>query len=100
MSGAVLARIYNHTKKTIQKTVDAPMMNLSTFVKSCIAALALSPVAAILLLCWMLGQAHSAATLLPNGEQCFSATTPTSGGFYGSITALGTISGGSGYDLC
>lgn len=42
----------------------------------------------------------AAATLLPNGEQCFSATTPTSGGVAGTgtglIGALGTITAGTG----
>lgn len=41
--------------------------------------------------------AHAAATLLPNGEQCFQATSPTSGGLSGPLTTLGTISAGSGY---
>lgn len=41
--------------------------------------------------------ARAAATLLPNGEQCFQATTPSSGGLYGPITTLGSITGGSGY---
>ena len=59
--------------------------------------IALSLIPAILAFCALLGQAHAAATLLPPGEQCFSATTPTSGGLYGPITTLGTITGGSGY---
>jgi hypothetical protein len=41
--------------------------------------------------------ARGAATLLPNGEQCFSAATSTSGGSVGLITSFGTIVGGSGY---
>ena len=42
-------------------------------------------------------QAFSAATLLPNGQQCFQATAPTSGGLSGPLTTLGTLTGGSGY---
>lgn len=41
--------------------------------------------------------ARSAATLLPNGEQCFSANTASSGGSAGLILSFGVISGGSGY---
>ena len=45
-------------------------------------------------------QAYAAATLLPNGEQCFAAVSPTSGGASGTGTGfiglLGTITGGSG----
>lgn len=41
--------------------------------------------------------AHGTATLLPNGMQCFAATTPQSGGQYGPISTLGAIVGGSGY---
>lgn len=44
-------------------------------------------------------QAFGAATLLPNGEQCFSATTPTSGASgtgSGFIGVIGTITGGTG----
>jgi hypothetical protein len=42
--------------------------------------------------------AQAAATLLPNGQQCFAATTASSGGNAGIITVLGAIgSGGSGY---
>jgi hypothetical protein len=41
--------------------------------------------------------ARAAATLLPPGEQCFQATSPTSGGLSGPLTTLGTITGGSGY---
>lgn len=45
-------------------------------------------------------QAHAAATLLPNGEQCFSALAATSGGPGGTGTGfvglLGTITPGSG----
>ena len=37
------------------------------------------------------------ATLLPPGESCFQATSPTSGGLYGPITTLGIITGGSSY---
>ena len=44
--------------------------------------------------------AHAQATLLPPGEQCFQATTPTSGGASntgtGFIGLLGTVTGGSG----
>ena len=40
---------------------------------------------------------YSAATLLPPGEQCFQSTSPTSGGLYGPLVSLGTITGGSGY---
>lgn len=54
-----------------------------------------------ILLCMLWGQAAFAqATLLPPGEQCFSVTTPTSGGTSGTGTGLigllGTITGGSG----
>jgi hypothetical protein len=38
--------------------------------------------------------ARGAATLLPPGESCFSATTSTSGGGVGVITGLGAISAG------
>ena len=45
-------------------------------------------------------EARAAATLLPNGEQCFAALAPTSGGPSGTGTGfvglLGTITGGSG----
>ena len=44
--------------------------------------------------------AHAQATLLPPGEQCFQALTPTSGGPSGTGTGfvgvLGTITGGTG----
>src|SRR5882672_468742 len=40
---------------------------------------------------------HAAATLLPNGEQCFQATSPTSGGLSGPLLTLGSITGGTGY---
>lgn len=43
------------------------------------------------------GPALSQASQLIPGEQCFSATTATSGGSTGVITSLGTLSGGSGY---
>jgi hypothetical protein len=42
-------------------------------------------------------KAHAAATILPPPETCFAATTATSGGTTGSITLLGSITGGSGY---
>jgi hypothetical protein len=45
----------------------------------------------------LVGQALSAATLLPNGEQCFQATSPTSGGLSGPLATLGTISAGAAY---
>lgn len=41
----------------------------------------------------MLAPAQAATTLLPNGKQCFSATT----GLNGMIGLLGTITAGSGY---
>src|SRR5215470_1875512 len=41
--------------------------------------------------------ARAAATLLPNGQQCFSANSPTSGGVSGPIVTLSSITGGSGY---
>jgi len=41
--------------------------------------------------------ARAAATLLPNGEQCFQATSPTSGGLSGPLLTLGSITGGTGY---
>ncbi len=42
--------------------------------------------------------AQAAATLLPNGQQCFAASTASSGGNAGIITVLGAIgSPGSGY---
>jgi len=53
--------------------------------------------AAILLLLACLGQAQAAATLLPPGEQCFAANSPTSGGTLGPITVFGAISGGASY---
>src|SRR5882672_3751995 len=40
---------------------------------------------------------HAAATLLPNGEQCFQATSPTSGGLSGPLLTLGSITAGTGY---
>jgi len=47
-----------------------------------------------------LNGAHAAATLLPNGEQCFQALAPTSGGpgttGTGFVGLLGPIVGGSG----
>lgn len=43
------------------------------------------------------GQGNGAATLLPNGEQCFQATAPTSGGLFGPVLTLGAVTGGSGY---
>lgn len=52
---------------------------------------------AIMWLCAAVESSHSAATILPNGENCFSATTPTSGGLYGPLVTLGAITGGSGY---
>lgn len=53
------------------------------------------PVVALALLFGM--SCADAATLLPNGMQCFSATVPQSGGQYGPVAVLGAISGGSGY---
>lgn len=53
--------------------------------------------AALFTLVLLSGQAFAAATLLPNGEQCFSASAATSGGTLGPITALGTVSGGASY---
>lgn len=41
----------------------------------------------------LLGESRAATTLLPNGKQCFQATT----GVNGMIGVLGTITGGSGY---
>jgi hypothetical protein len=52
---------------------------------------------ALIALLALAGQVLANATLLPNGQQCFQATAPTSGGLYGPITSLGTIAGGSGY---
>lgn len=53
-------------------------------------------IAAIIALCALVPkgseQAIAAATLLPNGEQCFQANTGTTG----MVGALGTITGGSG----
>lgn len=40
-----------------------------------------------------LAPVHAATTLLPNGEQCFQATT----GINGMVGLLGSITGGSGY---
>lgn len=45
-----------------------------------------------------LSASADAATLLPNGMQCFQATTPQSGGLYGPIATLGSITGGGGYN--
>lgn len=47
--------------------------------------------------CFTSVDAHAVATLLPNGMQCFSATTPQSGGQYGPVATLGAITGGGGY---
>lgn len=55
-----------------------------------------SLIAALIALCLWSGvgpqQAIAAATLLPNGEQCFSANTGTTG----MVGLLGTVTGGSG----
>ena len=48
--------------------------------------------ACVALLALGLSQAHAGTTLLPNAEQCFSATT----GISGMIGAIGTITPGSG----
>jgi hypothetical protein len=53
--------------------------------------------AACLVICALATQASAAATLLPPAEQCFEATTATSGGQAGIITALGSITAGTGY---
>jgi hypothetical protein len=62
-----------------------------------IRKVASSLIAALIAFCALSGQAHAAATLLPNGSQCFQATSPSSGGLFGPLTTLGTITGGSGY---
>lgn len=79
-------------KQSSEMTVNQ-MPRRENLIKSLIFA-----VLAAILTC---NQAFGQATLLPPGEQCFSALAPTSGGTGGTGTGflglLGTITGGSGY---